>query len=64
MTTSTLTLLNQFEDGKIFETNEEMLYVLQLQGSWFEMGRQYGALAKDHLEAMYQKSFNQKSIMA
>lgn len=55
MTTSTLTLLNQFEDGKIFETNEEMLYVLQLQGSWFEMGRQYGALAKDHLEAMYQK---------
>lgn len=55
MTTSTLTLMNQFEDGKIFETNEDMLYVLQLQGSWFEMGRQYGALAKEHMEAMYQK---------
>lgn len=55
MTTSTLTLVNQFEDGKIFETQEEMLYVLQLSGSWYEMGRQYGALAKDHMEAMYQK---------
>ncbi|WP_112478975.1 hypothetical protein [Vibrio variabilis] len=55
MTTSTLTLLNQFEDGKIFETQEEMLYVLQLSGSWYEMGRQYGVLAKDHMEAMYQK---------
>ncbi|MBM7034777.1 C45 family autoproteolytic acyltransferase/hydolase [Vibrio ulleungensis] len=53
MNTSTLTTKAQFESGTLFETSEEMLYVLQLNGSWYEMGKQYGTLAKDHMQAMY-----------
>ena len=55
MNTSTLNLTAQFEDGKMFETGEEMLYVLQLNGSWYEMGKQYGNLSKPHMQAMYDK---------
>jgi hypothetical protein len=53
MTTSTLTKTTEFQNGTMFETAEEMLYVLQLNGSWFEMGQQYGALAAKHMQAMY-----------
>lgn len=53
MTTSTLTKTAEFQNGTMFETAEEMLYVLQLNGSWFEMGQQYGALAGKHMQAMY-----------
>lgn len=51
----TLSKLNQFENGTLFETEQEMLYVLQLNGSWYEMGRQYGALSKEPMQAMYDK---------
>lgn len=55
MNTSTLTLKEQFENGKMFETGEEMLYVLQLNGSWYDMGKQYGKLSQGHMQAMYDK---------
>ncbi|USD43337.1 hypothetical protein J4N42_22400 [Vibrio sp. SCSIO 43135] len=53
MSTSTLNQAAQFENGIMFETGEEMLYVLQLNGSWYEMGKQYGALSAKHMQAMY-----------
>ncbi|MEZ9340651.1 C45 family autoproteolytic acyltransferase/hydrolase [Vibrio splendidus] len=53
MNTSTLIKKAQFENGTMFETNEDMLFVLQLNGSWYEMGQQYGALSKEHMQAMY-----------
>ncbi|MBY5993156.1 C45 family autoproteolytic acyltransferase/hydolase [Ferrimonas balearica] len=56
MITSNLTLQTQFEQGKKFTTGEKMLYVLQLSGSWYEMGQQYGALTKDDLQTMWDKT--------
>ncbi|WP_153916006.1 C45 family autoproteolytic acyltransferase/hydolase [Shewanella sp. TC10] len=55
MNTSTLTQKAQFENGTMFKTNEDMLYVLQLNGSWYDMGKQYGNLAKEHMQPMYDK---------
>ncbi|MBY6095544.1 C45 family autoproteolytic acyltransferase/hydolase [Ferrimonas balearica] len=52
---TTLNLKAQHQNGKIFETPDEMLFVLQLAGSWYEMGQQYGALSKAHMEPMYQR---------
>ncbi|WP_418642765.1 C45 family autoproteolytic acyltransferase/hydrolase [Vibrio chaetopteri] len=55
MTTQNLIKKAQFENGTMFETDQDMLYVLQLNGSWFEMGKQYGQLSKENMEAMYQR---------
>ncbi|WP_394203709.1 C45 family autoproteolytic acyltransferase/hydolase [Shewanella waksmanii] len=55
MQNSTLTLKKQHDGGKLFETNEEMLFVLQLSGSWYEMGKQYGVLSQAHMQAMYDR---------
>ncbi|MCL1065820.1 C45 family autoproteolytic acyltransferase/hydrolase [Shewanella olleyana] len=56
MITSTTNLRAEFNSGKMFETNEEMLFVLQLSGSWYEMGQQYGKFAQQHLQPMWDKT--------
>ncbi|MGR5174995.1 C45 family autoproteolytic acyltransferase/hydrolase [Vibrio parahaemolyticus] len=55
MNTSSFKTKAQFENGTMFESGEDMLYVLQLNGSWYEMGKQYGNLSKTHMQAMYDR---------
>jgi len=45
-TTDELKLVNEVSGGKMFNTGDDTIQVLQLKGSWFEMGQQYGALTK------------------
>ena len=40
-------------DGKLYDTGDDMIRVLQIKGSWHEMGVQYGTLAKDDMVPMY-----------
>ena len=56
MITSTTNVRAEFNNAKMFETNEEMLFVLQLSGSWFEMGQQYGTFALEHMQQMWDKT--------
>ena len=53
MTTSTLNLKAESGNGKFYNTNVEKICVLQLKGSWFEMGQQYAELAKKDMEQMW-----------
>ncbi|CAM4347714.1 C45 family autoproteolytic acyltransferase/hydolase [Vibrio agarivorans] len=55
MITSTLNPIKTFESGTMFETSEDMLFVLQLSGSWYEMGKQYGELSRQHMQPMWDK---------
>lgn len=53
MTTSTLKLRAESGSGKLYDTGDEDIRVLQLEGSWHEMGKQYGELAKADMEPMW-----------
>jgi len=44
-----------FEGGTAYRTADDIYRVLNLSGSWREMGRQYGALAKDALQQFYRE---------
>jgi len=46
-----LKYVSEFEGGKLYRAGE--VRVLELTGSYRQMGRQYGALAKDDLRAMH-----------
>jgi hypothetical protein len=46
-----LQYVSEFEGGKLYRAGE--VRVLELTGSYRQMGRQYGALAKDDLQAMH-----------
>lgn len=48
---SKLEYVTEFEGGKLFKTGK--VTVLVLKGNYRQMGRQYGALAKDELQAMH-----------
>lgn len=48
---SALKQVAEFEGGRLFRTGG--VSVLELNGSYRQMGRQYGQLAKDDLQAMY-----------
>jgi hypothetical protein len=52
--TSTLTYQSSFEGGTLYKTLDGKYNVLDLHGSYREMGRQYGYLLKDELNSMYQ----------
>jgi len=54
MTTTDLNLIKESGSGKMFDTGDDKIRVLQLQGSWFEMGQQYGSLVKDLVGGIYQ----------
>ena len=46
MTSNELKLIKESGAGKMFNTGDDVIQVLQLQGSWREMGRQYGAFTQ------------------
>jgi hypothetical protein len=58
MTTNELALIRESGAGKMFNTGEDVIQVLQLQGSWFEMGRQYGAFAKEGMQQVWDASIS------
>jgi hypothetical protein len=53
MITSDLNLIRESGSGKMFNTGDDVIQVLQLQGSWREMGQQYGAFAKDGMQQVW-----------
>ena len=53
MTTNELGLISESGSGKMFNTGDDVIQVLQLQGSWREMGQQYGAFAKDGMQQVW-----------
>lgn len=63
-TTNDLHLVQESDAGKMFNTGDDKIQVLQLQGSWREMGKQYGTFAKDGMQQLWdatvQPVFNEK----
>lgn len=55
-TTNDLELVQQSGAGKMFNTGDDKIQVLQLQGSWREMGQQYGAFAKDGMQQVWDET--------
>ena len=53
MPTNTLDLIKESGAGRMFDTGDDVIQVLQLQGSWREMGQQYGAFAKDGMQQVW-----------
>ena len=53
MTNSTLTLVKESGAGKLYSTGDNPIFVLQLEGSWREMGQQYGTFAKDKIQPVW-----------
>jgi hypothetical protein len=51
--TDSLDLVEELDGGKLFETGDDKIRVLQLKGSWYEMGQQYGALVKGLIDGIY-----------
>lgn len=51
--TDTLTLVASSGEGKLYDTSDDKIRVLQLEGSWYEMGKQYGELAKADMTPMW-----------
>ena len=56
MTTNEITLIKESGNGKMFNTGDDVIQILQLQGSWFEMGRQYGTFAKEGMQQVWDTS--------
>jgi hypothetical protein len=52
-TDSSLTPVRVFEGGTAYRTSEDCYWVLSLNGSWRQMGRQYGGLVRDELCQFY-----------
>ena len=53
VTTSILNLQAESGSGKLYDTGDPDIRVLTLHGSWHEMGKQYGELAKADMEPMW-----------
>lgn len=53
MTTDTLSLTKESGAGKSYHTGDDIIRVLQLKGTWFEMGQQYGDLGKDGMQMLW-----------
>ena len=51
--TSTLDLKATSGNGKLYDTGDDKIRVLQLKGTWYEMGQQYGKLAKADMVPMW-----------
>lgn len=52
---SGLLFINEFEGGHAYRTPSETFLVLDLRGSWREMGRQYGGLAGEDLRLFHDR---------
>lgn len=53
MTTNELNLVKESGSGKMFNLGDDLIQVLQLKGSWYEMGQQYGTFAKDKAQKVW-----------
>src|SRR5210317_1289993 len=53
MVTNELTLIKETGNGKMFNTGDDVIQVLQLKGSWREMGRQYGAFTQKGMQQVW-----------
>ena len=51
----TLRKVKTFEGGTAYKTNDGIYWVLNLTGSWREMGRQYGGLVRQALRLFYRE---------
>lgn len=51
--TSTLNLKATSGNGKLYDTGDDKIRVLQLKGTWYEIGQQYGKLAKADMVVMW-----------
>ena len=56
MPTNEFSLIKESGSGKMFNTGDDKIRVLQLQGSWREMGQQYGTLVKDLVDDIYKST--------
>jgi hypothetical protein len=54
--TNTLNYVSSFEGGTLYKTKDGKYDVLDLHGTYREMGRQYGYLMKDEMQAMYNET--------
>lgn len=45
--------VNSFEGGKLYLSPSGAFYIAELNGTFYEMGRQYGALLKDQINDFY-----------
>lgn len=53
MTSDALELAKESGVGKCFNTGDHLIQVFKLSGTWFEMGQQYGAFAKDGVQQVW-----------
>ena len=44
-------IVKQYEDGKLYLANG--IRIVDIRGDWFTMGRQYGCLAKENLQHVF-----------
>lgn len=51
--TDDLKLVREADGGQLFNTGDDQIEVLQLKGSWREMGKQYVAFAKDGMQQVW-----------
>ncbi len=49
--------VNSFEGGKLYLSPSGSFYIAELNGTFHEMGRQYGALLKDQIQDFYNNAF-------
>ena len=48
-----LNLVRESGAGKMLNTGDDLIQVFELEGSWFEMGQQYAAFAKDGMQQVW-----------
>ena len=49
-------MIKESGSGKMFNTGDDVIQVLQLSGSWREMGQQYGTFAKEGMQQVWDAS--------
>jgi hypothetical protein len=47
--------LKAFEGGKLYSSPREKFYIAELHGNFRQMGRQYGSLLSEHIQAFYRE---------
>jgi len=52
-----LKFINKYEDGQLYRTTDNKINVLVLEGSFRDMGRQYGKLVKDDIVSFYELAY-------
>ncbi|MBP8016513.1 hypothetical protein KAZ01_00750 [Candidatus Gracilibacteria bacterium] len=49
-------VINSFEGGNLFKSASGSFYIVSLNGTFYDMGRQYGSLLKQQLKDFYKES--------